>query len=75
MDWRLRVPSAIYRLALARAGSDRALADLAVRWLTRYAQGEALVRSGVRLECRQLVHSRQMELRRPRRPSRVYWSV
>lgn len=36
MDWRLRLDSALYRLAIQRAGSDRALADLVRQWLAAY---------------------------------------
>jgi hypothetical protein len=39
MDWRLRLPSALYRLALARAGSDKDLAHLVVDYLERYVTG------------------------------------
>lgn len=36
----LRIPSAIYRSALDKAGSDTALTDLLVRYVTQYATGE-----------------------------------
>ena len=64
MDWRLRVPSAIYRLAMARAGSDRALADLAVRWLTRYAQGETQHQQAAQARARSLSPERRSEIAR-----------
>lgn len=42
MNWRLRVPSVVYRLAVARAGNDHALAQLVAAWVSRYAQGEPM---------------------------------
>ena len=64
MDWRLRVPSAIYRLALARAGSDRALTELATRWLTRYAQGETQHQQAAIARARSLSPERRSEIAR-----------
>lgn len=37
MDWRLRVPSALYRVARDKAGSDHELAAIVVRWLEQWA--------------------------------------
>lgn len=36
MDWRLRIPSAVYRRAADKAGSDADLAALVRVWLERY---------------------------------------
>lgn len=38
MDWRLRLPSALYRRAVAKAGSDADLAALVRSWLARYLE-------------------------------------
>lgn len=40
MDWRLRLPGALYRQARDRAGSDAALADRVREWLTGYVTGQ-----------------------------------
>jgi hypothetical protein len=40
MDWRLRIPSVLYRLARDRAGSDKELAERVRAWLERYASGD-----------------------------------
>lgn len=36
MDWRVRLPGALYRQCVERAGSDADLAALVRLWLTRY---------------------------------------
>lgn len=46
MIYRLRLPSALYRLAVARAGSPDALADLVRRYLTQYAAGDTAQQRG-----------------------------
>lgn len=38
MDWRLRLPGAMYRRASDRAGGERSLAALVLAWLTTYVQ-------------------------------------
>lgn len=38
MDWRLRLPSALYRVAVDKAGSDALLAERVRTWLTRYVE-------------------------------------
>ena len=40
MTWRLRLPGALYRRAVERAGSDADLARLVAAYLTRYAEGQ-----------------------------------
>lgn len=39
MDWRLRLPGALYRRACEKAGSDADLARLVSQWLTTYVDG------------------------------------
>lgn len=41
MDWRLRLPGALYRRARDQAGSDRQLAALARIWLEGYVAGQS----------------------------------
>lgn len=36
MDWRLRIPGALYRRAAEKAGGQMPLATLVVQWLTDY---------------------------------------
>ncbi len=40
MIWRTRLPGALYRRAIARAGSDRQLADAVRAWLDTYVSGQ-----------------------------------
>jgi len=37
MNWRIRLPGAVYRKAVDRAGSDASLADIARQWVSDYA--------------------------------------
>lgn len=41
MNWRVRLPGALYRLALEKAGDDGALAELVTRWLDAYVRGQS----------------------------------
>ena len=41
MNWRLRIPGALYRQAIDRAGSDAALAERVRSWLHAYVAGQS----------------------------------
>ncbi len=41
MDWRLRLPGALYRQAVDRAGSDRELSAVVRQWITDYVEGRS----------------------------------
>lgn len=76
MDWRLRVPSAVYRLAVSRAGSDRLLADLVRAWLERYVAGVSpaaeLGRKGGQARAEKLSPERRSEIARVAGRARHY---
>jgi hypothetical protein len=40
MDWRLRLPAALYRLAVDKAGSDKASAELVVGLIEAWVKGD-----------------------------------
>lgn len=46
MDFRLRLPGAIYRQARDKAGDDASLAALLVRYVTQYATGTTAQQRG-----------------------------
>lgn len=76
MDWRLRVPSAVYRLAVNKAGSDRLLADLVRAWLDRYVAGVSpaaeLGRKGGQARAEKLTPERRSEIARLAGKARHY---
>ena len=66
MDWRVRLPGAIYRQAVDRAGSDADLARLVVAYLTTYVDGTSAQSLGGRARAAALsdeerrAHARRM---------------
>lgn len=48
MDWRVRVPGAVYRLAVEKAGSDKALAEMVAGWIGQWASGQTAQQLGGR---------------------------
>ena len=46
MNWRLRLPSVVYRLALSKAGDDASLAALVVKFIEDYAHGTTFQAKG-----------------------------
>lgn len=64
MDWRLRLPGALYRLALDKAGSPAALAALVVGWLTRYVDGSEPHRRAARARADSLTPERRSAIAR-----------
>ena len=63
MDWRLRLPSALYRLAVERAGSDAALADVVRGYLERYV-GPSQQANAARARAASLTPERRSEIAR-----------
>lgn len=62
MDWRLRLPGALYRRAAEKAGSDADLARLVQSWLERYLDPPQA--AGGVARCASLTPERRSEIAR-----------
>lgn len=64
MDWRLRVPGALYRRAVDRAGSDGELARRVRDYLTRYVADTLPHQIAARARANRLSPERRSEIAR-----------
>ena len=64
MDWRLRLPGALYRMAVDRAGSDADLARIVRDYLGRYVDGTTAQQAGGRARAERLSPERRAEIAR-----------
>jgi hypothetical protein len=61
----------VYRLAVDRAGSDRALADLVRTWIARYAEGTTQQAEAARARAASLTPERRSEIARQAVQARI----
>jgi hypothetical protein len=64
MDWRLRLPGALYRRAAAKAGGPMPLAALVLGWLTRYVDGSEPHRRAAQIRAERLSPARRSDIAR-----------
>ena len=73
MDWRLRLPGALYRRARDLAGSDAALADRVRHYLTQYVDGTTPQALGGRASAARLSEDERRE--KARAAARARWDT
>ena len=64
MNWRIRLPGALYRLARDKAGSDAALADLVTRYLDAWVSGTTAQALGGKARAESITPERRTEIAR-----------
>ena len=61
MKWHVRVPDALHRIGVAKAGGEAALQKLVVRWLSDYVNGESIQAKGGRARAANMTPEQRRE--------------